>query len=63
MYGLCEVFLSDAFRSLKLFQWSLTIRDVHYGTFRGFGIFISNSEYQILFRNNLLGAKQLIAQV
>jgi len=35
----------------------LTIRDMHYGTFTGSGIFISNPKYRILFWNNLLGAK------
>jgi len=33
-------------------------KDVHYGTLRGSGLFfISNPEYQILFQNNLVGAK------
>jgi len=39
----------------------LSTRDVHYGTFRGSGIFISNPEYRTLFRNNLLEQNELIA--
>jgi len=42
----------------------IAARDVHYGTFRSSGKFrnlISNPECRILFQNNLLGAKWLIA--
>jgi len=34
----------------------IVIRGVHYGTFKGSVIFISNAEYVILFQNYLLGA-------
>jgi len=40
--------------------WEVSTRDVHYGIFRGSGIFrifISDPEYRILFQNNLIEAK------